>query len=410
MKFFFKAKDKEGKVQEGVVNAMSEEMAAQVLQRNSLTPVSIQREQEAKGGVDNALKNIQRFWVGVSPKEMVVFFRQLATLIQAHVPILNALRAISDQIENPYFRSVLTEVAGNVEDGMSLSESFSAHPAVFSPFVVSITRAGEVSGNLQRSINTLADNVERNYQLSSRIRGALLYPGFILSVGAIVAFLIITFVLPKLTQLIKDMNVDVPWYTRAVMSVGDFMGTYWWAVILMFFAGAGVLVYYLNTAAGKREWQQILLHLPVFGSLSRYVYLSRFAENLSSILGSGIPMVRSLTIVGDVVGNHVYREIILKATEEVQSGGNMSAAFAKYPEYIPPIVSQMIKVGEETGEMDRVLKSIADFYAQETENITKNLVSLIEPIMIVILAIGVAILVFSVILPIYNLVGQISNS
>lgn len=409
MKFFFKAKDQEGKIQEGVVNAMNEEMAAQILQRKNLIPVSVQIEQEART-MGDLLKNIQKSWSGVSPKEMVIFFRQLATLIQAHVPILNALHAISDQTENPYFRSVLLDVADNVEDGMTLSESFAGHPDVFSPFVVSLIRAGEVSGNLHRSVNTIADNVEKNYQLTSRIRGALLYPAFILTVGLIVAFLITAFVLPKLTQLIKEMDVAVPWYTQAVMAFGSFMGEYWWAVAIMFMAGVGAMAYYLNTEGGRREWHRVVLTLPVFGNLARYVYLSRFAENLSSILSSGIPMVRSLTIVADVVGNDVYRDVILSATEEVQGGGNISTAFSRYPEHIPVIVSQMIKVGEETGEMDHVLKSIADFYSQETENITRNLITLIEPIMIVVLAIFVAILVFSVILPIYNLVGQISNS
>lgn len=409
MKFFFRAKDQEGKVQEGVVSAMSEEMAAQILQRKNLIPVDIRLEQEAKTLAD-LLKNVQRGWSGVSPKEMVIFFRQLATLIQAHVPILNALHAISDQTENPYFRSVLIDVAGNVENGMTLSESLSAHPSVFTPFVTNLIRAGEVSGNLHRSVNTVADNVEKNYQLTSRIRGALMYPAFILSVGLIVAFLITAFVLPKLTKLIEEMQVAVPWYTKAVMAFGAFMGAYWWAVAICFIGALVAMVYYFNTETGRREWHHIILGLPVFGKLARYIYLSRFAENLSAILSSGIPMVRSLTIVADVVGSDVYRTVILKATEEVQAGGNISTAFSKYPEHIPVIVTQMIRVGEETGEMDHVLKSIGEFYSQETENITRNLITLIEPIMIVVLAIGVAILVFSVILPIYNLVGTMSNS
>jgi type IV pilus assembly protein PilC len=362
------------------------------------------------GSLDKTLRDIQHLWEGVSPKDMVLFFRQLSALISAHVPILTALHAVSDQLENAYFRTILSEVSANVEDGMALSEAMAAHPRVFSQLIVHMMRAGEVSGNLKRSVNILADNIEKNYQLTSKIRGAMIYPSFVLTTGAVVGFVVISFILPKITMMIKDLHAETPWYTQVVMNIGDFMSVYWWVVALGVMIFVGALAYYLNTEGGKREWQHISLKLPVMGDLMRNLYVSRFAENVGALLGSGIPMVRTLTIVADVVGNDVYRNIILEASQEVQAGGAISVAFAKHPEEIPPIVSQMVKVGEETGEMDQILKSTAEFYSQEVDNTARNLVSLIEPIMIVGLALGVAVLVFSVILPIYSVVGQMGSA
>ena len=407
MKFVYKAKDQQGMVQEGFVNAIGEELAVQILQRNNLIPISLVREEDVSRGVIGEFTNsLQHVWEGVSSLEMVLFFRQLSALIDAHVPILSALHAVGEQSENQYFRGVLMEITNSVEDGTAFSEALALHPKIFSPLVVSMIRAGEVSGNLRRSVTILADNIEKNHQLSSRIKGAMIYPAFVMVAGALVGFLVVSFILPKITVMIKELNVAVPWYTRVVMNVGDFMSEYWWAVGVGIIAVVGGMAYYINSEDGQREWQHILLKLPIFGKLSKFLYVSRFADNLSSLLGSGIPMVRSLTIVADVVGNDVYRSIILEATQEVQGGGSMSAAFLRHPTEVPIIVSQMIKVGEETGEMDQVLKSTSDFYTQEVDNMARNLVSLIEPVMIVILAIGVAILVFSVILPIYNIVGQ----
>ena len=407
MKFVYKAKDQQGAVQEGFVNAIGEELAVQILQRNNLIPISLIREEDApKGTLDELASSLQHVWEGVSSLEMVLFFRQLSALIDAHVPILSALHAVGDQSENPYFRRVLMEIMSTVEDGTAFSEALAMHPKIFSPLVVSMIRAGEVSGNLRRSVTILADNIEKNHQLASRIKGAMIYPSFVMAAGALVGFLVVSFILPKITVMIKELNVAVPWYTQVVMNLGDFMSLYWWAVGIATLAIIGGMAYYINSEAGQREWQHIILKLPIFGKLMKYLYVSRFADNLSSLLGSGIPMVRSLTIVSDVVGNDVYRSIILEATQEVQGGGSMSAAFLKHPAEVPVIVAQMIKVGEETGEMDQVLKSTSDFYTQEVDNMARNLVSLIEPVMIVVLAIGVAILVFSVILPIYNIVGQ----
>ena len=402
MKFVFKAKTEAGQDRAGVVEALSRDAAIQVLQNNGLTPFSVQEE-----GRDIALvRDIAKLWEGVSQKELMVMFRQLATLISARVPMVSALDTLADQASNRYLRIILKEIEDDVEDGASFSESLEKHPAVFEPLVINMLRAGEVSGTLQRAIEVVAENIEKNYQLSSKIKGALFYPGFVFSAALIIGFLVVTFILPKLTGLIRELGVAIPWYTEVLMWIGDFMNAYWWAVLLVLFAAGLSFFYYINTASGQADWNRVVLKLPVFGNLMKYVYITRFAENMSSLLNGGIPIVKALIIVSDVTGNLVFREVILHAAEEVKTGGAMSNVFLRSP-VIPPIVSQMIKIGEESGSVAKVLDGVADFYRSEVENITRNMTSLIEPILIVFLGIGVGVMVVGILMPIYDIAGKL---
>lgn len=402
MKFIFKAKDPNGEVREGKVDAISKTMAIEVLQKSNLVPFYLEQEKKRTG----IIKDVSRLWEGISAREISVLFRQLATLIEAKVSIVSSLQAIQDQMDNKYLKMVIVDLIDDIEDGLPLSESMSKHPDVFTNLMVSMIKAGEVSGNLQRSITFIADNTEKNAELTSKIKGALFYPAFIFSAAIIIGFVVFTFVLPKLTGVFQGLNVQVPWYTQLLMNIGNFMSNYWWAalvVILGFFAGA---FYYLRSEVGQREFDHVSLKIPVFGNLLRNIYISRFAENLSVLLSGGIPIVRALTIVSEVVDNVAYEGVILRAADEVKTGGSMSTVLSKSSEF-PPIVSRMIKIGEDAGKISEVLKNVATFYEQETERITRNLASLIEPILIVVLGIGVAILVFAILMPIYNIAGQL---
>jgi type II secretory pathway component PulF len=401
MRFNFKAKNDEGSLKEGSVEAMSWEAAAQILEKNGLVPISIREEKRASG----LMGGFGKWLEGVNQKELVTFFQQLSTLIEARVPIVSALDTIAEQLTNRYFKIIVAEMGDDIEDGMPFSEALERHPDVFSPLTISMVRAGEVSGSLQKSITYVAENIERNYQLMTRIRGALYYPVFVLSVAALVGFLVVTFILPKITVIIKDMKVAVPWYTTMLIAVGDFMSAYWPAVLMTVLAAVGAFIYYIRTDSGKREWEIIVLKLPVIGILARDIYITRFSENLGALLNGGIPVVRALMIASEVVGNQVFAKIILKAADEVRAGGTMSTVLIRHSE-IPPIVSQMIRIGEETGTVSKVLGSIAKFYGQEVDNMTKALTSLLEPILIVFLGIGVGIMVVGVLLPIYNIAGQ----
>lgn len=402
MKFKFQAKDQQGAIKEGTIEAVSAETAVQVLQRNSLIPLSIEQVKRTSAFI----KEIQRAWEGVSQKEMAVFFRQLATLIEAKVPIVQSLAAIEDQTGNRFLRLVIREMTDDIREGMPFSESLTKHPLAFSPLTVSVIRAGEVSGNLQQAITFVAEGIEKSYYLASRIRSALLYPAFVVIVASVIGFLVVTVILPKLTTVIKDMDIVLPWYTKAIIAVGDFMSAFWWAVLIVIAGLIGGFVYYVKTEAGRREWDQAKIKLPIVGGLFRAMALARFSDNLSLMIMAGIPIVRALTIVSEVVGNSVYQSVILRSADEVKTGGHISTILAKSSD-IPPIVAQMVRIGEETGKLAEVLKSITAFYEQEVDKISRNLTTMIEPVMIVILGLGVAVLVFSILLPIYNIAGKL---
>jgi len=385
----------------GRVDAYDKKAAAEALEENNLIPLSVSQERN----FSRVFRELQRSWEGGNKKDIMMFFRQLTTLIGASVPVVQSLRAVASQSENKFMRSIIKEIADDVEDGASLSESMAKHPDIFSHLSVSIIKAGEISGGLQEALKYVLKNTEKNYRLAAKIKGALLYPGFVLSATAIIGFIVITVILPKITLMITELDIETPWYTKAVIATGDFMSAYWWAVLIVFFGAIGGFIYYIKTESGKKEWDQIKIKIPIIGRLFRYIYLSRFASNFSVLLVGGIPIVKALNIMSEVVDNSVYRGVILRSADEMKSGGNISSVFSRSP-YIPSIVSKMVKIGEETGKMDESLKSIADFYDEEIENMTRNFSSLLEPVLIVLLGLGVAVMVFAIILPIYSIVGE----
>lgn len=397
MKYRFIVKDEQGKKKTGIVDSRDVRSATDLLQSKGLSVISMERVRQ-----NQTIEELSYLWEGVKATDLVILFRQLVTLIGAKVPILTSFRVIQKQISNRHLQRVMQEVADDIEDGTPMFESMSRHPRVFTPFMVSMIRSGEVSGHLHQSLKYIADNLEKNYRLTSKIRGALMYPGFVLSAAIIVGFLVVTFILPNLTSIIRDMNAEIPWYTELLMWVGDFMKAYWWVVLAAMVAVIGFSFYYIHTPVGKREWDRIKLKLPVVGPLLNYMYIARFSDNFSTLLAGGIPVVTSLHIVASVVGNSEFEKVILEAADEVKKGGNISVIFQR-SEIFPPIVSQMLEIGEETGQTEETLKSVTRFYDEQADAIARNLTTLIEPMLIVLLGIGVAIMVVGILLPIYNI-------
>lgn len=402
MKFSFKAKSSSGEIREGRIEAISSEAAVAMLQEKGLVPLMLEKQVE----VPSIVKDLQHLWDGVNLRELSIFYRQLATLIEAKVSIISALRAVSEQSDNLYLSTVVKEMVSDIEDGLPFSESMAKHPEVFATLAVSMVKAGELSGNLQRSVSFLAENTEKNYELNAKIRGALFYPGFVLSASVVIGFVVFTVVLPKLTGIFKDFNVSIPWYTKMFMVIGDFMSTYWWVVGIILIGIVGGFFYYIKTEDGRKEWDIIKLKLPVIGKLFQYVYLARFSENLAVLLDGGIPIVRALVIVSEVVDCKTYESVILRAADEVKTGGSMSTVFGRSTQF-PPIVSQMVKIGEDAGKISEVLTNMSRFYNQETDRVTRNLSTMLEPILITGLGLGVAVLVFAILMPIYNIAGSI---
>ncbi|MFA7319764.1 MAG: type II secretion system F family protein [Parcubacteria group bacterium] len=403
MKFVFKAKNSLGKYESGEINAPTRESAVNLLQKENLFPVSLKEETEGRSGI---VKTLFKYYDQVSEKEQVVFFSQLAILVEGRVPIVVALTAIKEQSTNVYLGKVIQEMIEDIEDGMSFSGAMEKQTDVFSNLAINVIRAGETSGDLKKSIEYIAENIERNYNLSSRVKSALIYPAIVMIVFFIIGFLVISFIVPKLTAIIKDLNADVPWYTQVLITSGDFMSKFWWAVALVMVGFVAGILYYIKTADGQKEWDQMKLKLPIFGAVFRSIYIARFAQNLAALLSSGIPIIRALIIVSEVVNNVVYQEILVKAAEEVKRGGVMSDVFRK-TYLMPPMVTQMVKIGEDSGQIDAVLGHIAKFYDQETETTTKNLSTLIEPLLMIVIGLAVGFMSFSVLMPIYNIAGQI---
>ncbi len=397
MKYKYKARNQAGEMQEGFVEALTIAGATAILQQHNLVVVLLEPVEES-----GFLAGLSRLWEGVSAKEFVIFTRQLAVMIEAKVPLTTSFKSIAAQTANPYFAGILSRVLSDIDEGKSLSECLKRHPKVFSELFVNMVQSGEVSGNLQKTLEDLADNIEKNYTLTQKIKGVLYYPSFILAAFFITAFIIITFVIPKLMTMLRETNAKLPVTTKILIWSGDFMQKWWWAVLLVILAAIAGAVYYIRTEDGKKEFDVVKLKIPLVGRVLRYVYLARFSENLSTLVRSGLPIVATLQISGKVIGNSQYEADILEAAERVKTGGTISEVLAEKRNF-PPMMVQMIKVGEETGKLDSTLGTMSKFYTREADQIVSNLSSIIEPVLIVILGVAVGVLVFSIIIPIYNI-------
>ncbi len=397
MKFIYKAKNPSGETQKGILDAGSKRAALELLLKKGLHVLELKKVQESE-----LLNSLKKIWVGVKPREFVLFSRQLAVLIDAKVPLLSALHSIESQSENSFLSAKIRLIMHDVDGGSSLSEALSRHPDVFSNFYVNMVRAGEASGTLQKVLNDLADNIEKNYELTSRLKSAMYYPAFILVAMIVTGFVVMTFVMPKLLGILKEAEVGtLPVQTRLIIWLSDFLANYWILVLIVVFAIIGMFVYYIQTEDGRVEMDRIILKIPILSKILNDIYIARFSENLATLLQSGLPITTALLITSDIIGNEVYREIIREAAEHVKRGESMGDVFSRY-EVMPPIVAQMIQVGEATGRVDFTLGKITDFYMKEADNLVKNFSSLIEPIIMIILAVGVGILVSAVMLPIYQ--------
>jgi type IV pilus assembly protein PilC len=268
-----------------------------------------------------------------------------------------------------------------------------------------MVKDGEVSGNLQKSLNDLADNIEKNYDLSNKLKSAMYYPGFIFSAMILVGFAMMTFVIPKLMVILKETDVVLPLQTRILIWTSDIFAAYWWVIGPAIIGLVVALVYYVKTEDGRREFDQLILKVPIISKILKNIYIARFSENLTSLLKSGLTINVALMITSDVIGNEVYREAIREVVGDIKKGDKIGDAFERYGIF-PPIVIQMIQVGESTGRIDYTLSKITEFYTKEADTMVKNFSSLIEPVIMVVLAIGVGILVSAILLPIY----QVSTS
>lgn len=395
--FEYRARTKEGETRSGVVETSSREAALDTLHKNNLIVISI--TEKARPGVFEF-----KIGGGVKQKDVVLFSRQLATLFEAQIPIVHALRTLASEITKLKFKNAITEIMNDVTGGTALSQAMGKHPNIFSTFYVNLIRAGEESGKLQDVFTYLADYLERSYYLTIKARNAMIYPAFVLGAFVVVFTLMLVVVIPKLTSIFKETGQAVPFYTQVVITASDILRAWGFFIIIAIILGSIGLWRWGRTPKGRYFFHNLQITVPFFGGLYTKLYITRLTDNLRTLIISGIPLIRALSITGDVVGNAVYQEAIQKAIESVKAGGTISGAFEKSPR-IPIMVTQMIKVGETSGRLDFILQNITKFYQREVDSLLENLVSLIEPILIIVLGVGVALLVAAVLVPLYNLVG-----
>jgi len=395
--FDYKAKNRSGDTVKGAVEAPSGDLAQEVLRDKGLILLSINERTKI-----TLFQSTFGFLKRVPRKDVVMFSRQLAVLIAATVPIVQALRILVKQQKNVNFKIILSEIADEVDGGARLSQTLGKYPQVFSDFFVHMVRSGETTGKLDETLNYLADQQERDYDLMSKIKGAMIYPVFIVGGMLAVGVLMMIFVLPKLTEVLEQGGGELPWSTKLVMGASGFLQSKWWLLLLIIIILTVVFVLIRRNPAGKRKLDELKMRLPVFGQIYRSIYLVRFSRSLSTLLVSGVTLTRSLEITGDIVGNLLYKELIEETIEDVEAGKSIATSFLK-SKAVPVMLPHMMAIGEQTGKMDLILDKISGFYARELENTVNNLVSLIQPFILVIMGIGVAVMVMSILLPMYNL-------
>lgn len=396
MKFLYKARNKDGQIKTGTVVASDQRRAEQLIAENNLVLVSLEEQRE------NLFEKLNPFGKGISKKDLVLLSRQLSTLISARVPILQCLRILEDQITHGFLLSVIRGLIASVENGESLSLALSKYPNVFGDVYVSMIKSGEVSGSLDKSFAYLADQVEKDYELRRKVKSALTYPVFVLAALFVVGVLMFKFVLPKLTAVLEEQGGELPAVSKGLIAFTRFFDQYWWVVLLVL----GILVllvrFIVSSKAGRMQWDRLKTELPVVGDIFRKIYLARFSRNLSTLVMGGIPIIKALATISDVINNVAYKEIIMDAVTKVSGGKSVSESLAGHSEF-PVIVIQMIRVGEQTAELDEILAKMALFYEKEVDNKVTNLTTLLEPVIMIILGIGVGLLVAGILLPIYNL-------
>ena len=385
-------------MQTGTVEASSREAAILLLQRHNLFVTFLERA-ETRPFYAKKIKIFER----VSKKDVVNFSRQLALMFKSKIPLVQALHSIAEQTKNPSLREKILIISQEVEGGTRFSQALSVHPKLFSSFYVSMVKAGEASGSLSESLTYLADHLEREYHLASKIQGAMIYPALIGVVVVGVLVMMMYFVIPNMTKVFSEMDQDLPLVTKVVISLSNFMRAWGWLVFLFIAGALAAFNRYSKLGEGKRIKDRVLLRIPFVGSFLRMVYLSRFAENLSTLISGGIPIAQSLEITAEIVGSDVYQQIVFEIKEEVVRGENMSKILARYPNEFPPILTQMVAVGEKTGTLDQSLMSVVNFYRNEVERAVDNLLSILEPVMVILLGGMVAGLMGAVLLPLYKM-------
>lgn len=399
--FRYTARNREGQMTSATVEASSREALGQALKSQGLLPTSII---EQRPGL-TLRRLLPKVLSHVPLLEKLTFIKNLAVTLKAGLPMAKALEIIGKQVTNPHFREVVGDLAYRVVGGKPLWESLGAYPRVFSPLMINMVRVGEESGELEKTLEYLGVQIARDHNLLRRVKGALTYPAVVVIALVIIGYVMFSFVLPRMTEIFKQFNTELPLLTQIIVRLVDIFSQYSLIILLLVFGVVMAVRFWKQSPAGKRFFDKLWLILPVVGPLVKKLNLARFSIILSGLLGAGMSLVEALKNSSETTNNFYYHEALARASDQVKVGVDLVAVLETYPKLFTPMVTQMIQVGEESGTIEKVLAEVSSFYEAEVDDTLKNLTSIIEPVLVIIIGAVVGFLAVGLILPIYN-VGQ----
>lgn len=402
MKFKYQARTKQGEMQVGLVEAGSRDGAVQILAGHDLFVLQIGEADKI-----NILDRVDNFLNRVRRKDFIIFARQLSTLLEARLPLNNSLKILSQQTTNKILKASIAEVAEDIDAGLSFSQAMERQTKVFPDYYVEMVRAAEVTGNMSEVSNFLADYAEKEAVLAGKAASAMIYPGIVIGLFIVVAFLLITFVYPSIGSVFAENGVSLPWYTRALLATGNFLSKWWPVVIISVGALGFVIVDFFGTPDGEAILDEAKIRVPVVKKVYAPVIMARFGNSASLLVHGGIPIAQAMEIISHMVGNVLYRDVIHSVADDVRQGMLLSQSMAKYPTFFPTLVPQMVAVGETTGKVEDMFNRLANIYTREADELTNNLVDLIQPILMIGMGLMVGLLFASILIPIYNLTANI---
>jgi general secretion pathway protein F len=400
--FEYVALDEKGRQRKGFVDAPGIAAARQKLREENVYPVEINQASDRK---EPSLAGVfkMNIWERVSANDVAIFTRQLSTLLGAGMPLVPSLSILMKQASNPLLKKSLAQIREQVNEGKSLTESMSCFPQIFPPFYLNMVRAGEASGTINLVLERLADFSENQQTLINKVRSALAYPVIMFFMGSAVIFILMAFVVPKITGIFADMNQTLPLITIILITISNFLKSFWWLILILLGAGAAAFKYMTTgTEAGKRQWDNAKLKIPVWGQVNRKIAIARFSRTLATLLQSGVPLLSAMEIVRNVVNNIIIGEAISKASKDLEEGKGLSGPLTQSGIF-PPLVIEMIAVGEQSGTLERMLNRIATAYETEAQSDIMIMTSLLEPVMILVMGLGVGFIVVSILLPIFEM-------
>jgi len=402
MKYGYKARNKEGDLQTGFVDAPNRDIAINILTKHDLFILTLEAASQRKW-YDFFFSFVNR----VKDRDLMVFTRQFATILSAKIPLNDALNTLRKQTRNPFLKDALLEMSGDIDAGLSLSQSFEKHSDIFSVFYVNMVRAAELTGRVEEAVNYLADYVEKEANLSSKIKNALIYPAIMIGLFVIIASFMGAVVLPKIEPIFIESGVKLPLFTKIIISLGKFIANWWWALAMALVALAALTIDYFKTVEGRNTFDEVILRAPVFGKLFKNIYVARFSESVSILVKGGISIPQAMEVTGYTIGSVIYQEFLHTAAEDIRRGELLSQALSKNEDYFPPLLIQMTAIGESTGRLEDMLHRAAIFYSHEVDSTVGNLVELIQPMLMLLIGVAVGGLFASILIPIFNLAQNI---